>query len=334
MTTRAGAFALLAALSLTAGAAASPWSEVPGPSAGPPHVIGEAARGCLAGAAMLPTEGPGFQVIHLSRRRNFSHPQTIDFVERLGRTAAASGLAPFYVGDMSLPRGGPMPNGHASHQSGVDVDIWFNLDPKPDLAPAAREDVPLPTMVNADQTAIDPARFGRRQVTLLRLAASDPRVDRIFVNRAIKRALCEGVGGANASDRSWRHRIRRGTATTSTSMSAWPARRARPIACARRRCRQGTGATPRSTGGSSRIRRRRPGRRSPGLPCRLSARPCWTARELVPAEDVRDLRLARGARFRPVVLGEDGIDGGQHEQREQRADRHARYDDEADREAA
>jgi penicillin-insensitive murein DD-endopeptidase len=208
MRARAAAFALLAALSLTAGAAASPWSEVPGPSAGPPHVIGEAARGCLAGATMLPTEGPGFQVIHLSRRRNFSHPQTVDFVERLGRAAAASGLAPFYVGDMSLPRGGPMPNGHASHQSGVDVDIWFNLDPKPDLAPAAREDVPLPTMVNAAQTAIDPAQFGRRQVMLLRLAASDPSVDRIFVNRAIKRALCEGVGGANASDRSWQHRIR------------------------------------------------------------------------------------------------------------------------------
>lgn len=208
MMARTGAIALVAALLLAAGAGASPWSEVPGPSAGPPLVIGEAARGCLAGAAMLPTEGPGFEVIHLSRGRNFSHPETIAFIERLGRASAAAGLAPFYVGDMSLPRGGPMPNGHASHQSGVDVDIWFNLDAKPDLAPAAREDVPLPTMVNADQTAIESARFDQRQVTLLRLAASDPRVDRIFVNRAIKRALCQGVGGAKTGDHTWQHRIR------------------------------------------------------------------------------------------------------------------------------
>jgi penicillin-insensitive murein endopeptidase len=207
-TPRRVGFAFLAALLAAASADASPWSEVPGPSPGPPRVIGEAAKGCLAGAVALPTEGPGFQVIHLSRRRNFSHPQTIDFIERLGRASAAAGLAPFYIGDMSLPRGGPMPNGHASHQSGVDVDIWFNLDPKPDLAPAAREDVPLPTMVNATQTGIDPARFGKNQVTLLRLAASDPRVDRIFVNRAIKKVLCEGVGGAASGDRSWLHRIR------------------------------------------------------------------------------------------------------------------------------
>ena len=32
-----------------------------------------------------------------------------------------------------------MPNGHASHETGIDVDIWDNLDPKPALAPADRE---------------------------------------------------------------------------------------------------------------------------------------------------------------------------------------------------
>jgi penicillin-insensitive murein endopeptidase len=202
--------ALAAALVLIGfGAAASPWSEVPGPTSGPPRVIGGAASGCLAGAVALPADGAGFQVIHVSRNRYYSHPQTIDYLERLGRASAAAGLAPFYIGDMSLPRGGPMPNGHRSHQSGVDVDIWFNLDDKPNLAPKAREDVPLPSMVSAtDQNVIDAARFGPRQVTLLRLAASDPRVDRIFVNKAIKRALCDGFGGAATGDRSWLHRIR------------------------------------------------------------------------------------------------------------------------------
>jgi len=112
------------------------------------------------------------------------------------------------VGDMSQPRGGPMVFGHAAHQNGLDVDIWFNLDPKPPLAASERENIDLPSMVLASQAAINPARFGKRQVRLLRLAATDPRVDRIFVHWTIKRALCDGYGGAGEGDRSWLHRIR------------------------------------------------------------------------------------------------------------------------------
>jgi penicillin-insensitive murein endopeptidase len=200
---------LAAALVLTAAPAqSSPWSDQQTPSPRPARAIGKPAAGCLAGAEALPFDGPGYQVIRLSRLRYFSHPQTIAFIEALGHAAAAASLPPFYVGDMSLPRGGPMPNGHASHQTGVDVDIWFNLEPKPLLAPAAREDVPLPSVLTADGKAIDPTRFDARQVTLLRLAASDPLVDRIFVNPVIKRALCQGIAAAGAGDRSWLHRIR------------------------------------------------------------------------------------------------------------------------------
>jgi penicillin-insensitive murein endopeptidase len=42
-------------------------------------------------------------------------------------------------------------------------------------------------------------------VTLLRLAASDPNVERIFVNAVIKTALCRA---APAGDRAWLHRLR------------------------------------------------------------------------------------------------------------------------------
>ncbi len=189
-------------------AAASPWSDVTAPTPGPARSIGKPAAGCLAGAATLPLDGPGFQVIRVSRVRYFGNPQTVAFVEALGRKAAAASIPPFYVGDMSLPRGGPMPNGHASHQTGLDVDIWFNLDPKPVLTPAAREDVPLPSMLTPDGRAIDPKRFGARQVTLLRLAASFPVVDRIFVNPVIKRALCTGLAVSVTGDRAWLHKIR------------------------------------------------------------------------------------------------------------------------------
>jgi len=197
-----------AAMLVVPSAFASSWSDTTLPSPGPARVIGGPGDGCIAGAVALPFDGVGYQAIHVGRRRYFSHPETVDFVERLGRRAHEAGLAPFYVGDMSQPRGGPLPEMHVSHQNGVDVDIWFNLDPKPALAPEARETVDLPSMILPDASAIDPARFGPRQVQLLRLAASDPQVDRIFVHPAIKQALCQGVGGARSGNISWLRRIR------------------------------------------------------------------------------------------------------------------------------
>jgi penicillin-insensitive murein DD-endopeptidase len=200
---------LLAPASTLAGSsAADEWGRVLTPSAGPPRIIGGPANGCIAGAARLPPDGIGYQAIRLSRHRNYGHPETVAFVERLGKSGAAAGLAPFYVGDMAQPRGGPMTSGHAAHENGVDVDIWFNLDLKPALPPEAREEVELPSMVLPDHSDLDRARFGENQVRLLRLAASDGRVDRIFVHATIKRALCQGIDHAGDGDRSWLHKIR------------------------------------------------------------------------------------------------------------------------------
>jgi penicillin-insensitive murein DD-endopeptidase len=183
-------------------AAQSPWGAVAAPSAGHMQVVGGPASGCIAGAAALPVDGAGYSAIRLSRNRFYGHRDTVAFVARLGLAAQAAGLAPFYVGDMAQPRGGPMSSGHGSHQNGLDVDIWFNLDAKPALPPAAREIVDLPSMVLPDRSGIDKQRFGARQVTLLRLAAGDPRVDRIFVNALIKRTLC------GLPDHAWLHKLR------------------------------------------------------------------------------------------------------------------------------
>jgi len=202
-------FGLTALLLLVAlPARPSAWSDEQTPFPGPPRSIGKPAAGCLAGAESLPFDGPGYQVIRISRDRYFGNPETVTFIEDLGRKAKAAGLEDFYVGDMSLPRGGPMPNGHASHETGLDVDIWDNLDPKPMLLPQDRENVPLPSVLAASGKSLDPARFSTRLVTLLRLAATDPRVDRIFVNPVIKRALCQGQFSAAVGDRSWLHRLR------------------------------------------------------------------------------------------------------------------------------
>jgi Penicillin-insensitive murein endopeptidase len=44
------------------------------PTAGPSHVVGFYASGCLAGAEALPINGPTWQVMRLSRNRNWGHP--------------------------------------------------------------------------------------------------------------------------------------------------------------------------------------------------------------------------------------------------------------------
>ena len=199
---------LAPALALADSSRADDWGRVLTPTAGPARIIGGPANGCIAGAARLLPDGVGYQAIRLSRRRNYGHPDTVAFVERLGKAAAAAGLAPFYVGDMAQPRGGPMTSGHAAHENGVDVDIWFNLDPKPALRAEAREDVELPSMVLPDKSDIDRSRFGEGQVRLLRLAAGAARVDRIFVHPTIKRALCQGFGGAKDGDTGWLRKIR------------------------------------------------------------------------------------------------------------------------------
>jgi penicillin-insensitive murein DD-endopeptidase len=184
------------------------WSKVATPLPGPARVVGGVAHGCIAGAQELPPDGAGYEVIRLSRHRDFGHPDLLAFIQRLGRRTAAEGLPAFYVGDMAQPRGGPLPFGHASHQTGIDVDIWFNMTVKKWIPPRARETVDLPSMLLANYRAIDPRQFGSRQIALLKTAASDPAVERIFVNPVIKAALCRSAIESSVEERSWLERIR------------------------------------------------------------------------------------------------------------------------------
>ncbi|CAL1239937.1 penicillin-insensitive murein endopeptidase [Candidatus Methylocalor cossyra] len=197
-------FSLLLPILGFGSALANPWSEVLAPSDGPPRVIGETSAGCLDGAAVLPAEGEGYVVMHLERRRYFGHPSLIEAIRTLGEEAAG-GLGVLHVGDLSLPRGGPMPNGHRSHQSGIDADIWFDLSPTLHVhADRWRSNVPAPSLLRSASGGLDYRLWSDRQVRILKAAASLPEVDRIFVNAHIKRELCETVRGA----RGWLRKIR------------------------------------------------------------------------------------------------------------------------------
>jgi penicillin-insensitive murein endopeptidase len=167
------------------------FGAVPGPAPLASRSIGSYAKGCLAGGVALPINGPDWQVMRLSRNRNWGTPQLLDFLERLASDARAfDGWPGLLVGDMSQPRGGPMLTGHTSHQVGLDVDIW--LTPMPDrvLTPQEREDMTAVSMLK-DPLTVDPNVFTLMQVKLIRRAASYPQVARIFVHPAIKKALCE-----------------------------------------------------------------------------------------------------------------------------------------------
>ena len=117
----------LALAALTAPAAAQTAMALFGsqgtPSPHPPYSIGAPARGCLAGGVQLPESGATWQAMRLSRNHHWGNPQTIAFIEDLSRTATRAGWRGLYVGDIAQARGGPV-KGHASHQTGLDIDVW------------------------------------------------------------------------------------------------------------------------------------------------------------------------------------------------------------------
>jgi penicillin-insensitive murein endopeptidase len=183
------------------GSAKAIFGAVTLPTQGPPKSTGFYAKGCLSGAVALPTDGPTWQAMRLSRNRRWGRPEMISVIERLSRDAAKSdGWPGLLVGDISQPRGGPMFNGHASHQIGLDADIWFTPMPNHVMTPAEREALPFTTMLAKDKfLTVDPDVWSDSRAKLLMRAASYPQVQRIFVNPAIKKKLCESWTGDRAN---------------------------------------------------------------------------------------------------------------------------------------
>ncbi len=171
------------------------WGAFATPADGPARAVGNTSGGCLIGGVRLPRTGTGYRVAEPKRRRDFGHPALIAFVRDLGELASRERLGVVTIGDLSQPRGGPARGGHASHQTGLDVDVWYAL--------ARRGAERRVSMIDpASARALPRLDDGVRR--LLALAASDPRVDRIIVNPIVKRALCEG----QSEDRAYLRKLR------------------------------------------------------------------------------------------------------------------------------
>jgi penicillin-insensitive murein DD-endopeptidase len=166
--------------------------------------IGSYAKGCLSGGKSIALNGEAWQVMRLARNRMWGHPDLIDLVEDLGRKAKAyDGWNGLLVGDISQPRGGPMLTGHASHQIGLDADIW--LTPMPDriLSRKERENISAVVMTK-NRLEINDKVWTEKHMRLIKRAAKYDRVGRIFVHPPIKAELCKWATG----DRSWLAKVR------------------------------------------------------------------------------------------------------------------------------
>ncbi len=166
--------------------------------------FGGYARGCQAGAVQLPESGPTWQAMRLSRNRNWAQPITVDYVKDLSaKVARLPGWDGLYVGDMSQPRGGPMLTGHASHQTGLDIDIWMLPPDRLNLSAEERENLSSISMRRA-AGAYTNSSWTPQHEAVLKAAASDPRTARIFVFPGAKVEMCKNATG----DRSWLNKIR------------------------------------------------------------------------------------------------------------------------------
>jgi penicillin-insensitive murein endopeptidase len=182
------------------------WHEVRRPARGSAEAIGGYSAGCIRGAHALPQQGPGYQTMRPSRRRGFGHPSLIEYLRKLGSDVKQAGFSTLLIGDLGQARGGPSPSGHASHQTGLDVDIWYwapEIANSRPLTRRERETLAAPSVVDERAQSVDASQLARVE-TVLALAARDERVTRIFVNPVIKHVLCQRT----SSDRSYLNKLR------------------------------------------------------------------------------------------------------------------------------
>ncbi|WP_394201473.1 penicillin-insensitive murein endopeptidase [Shewanella waksmanii] len=194
-------FAMFTAL-LSLPAHGTSWADFTQPLAGKPAAIGSYANGCIIGAQPLALAGEGYQVIRSQRQRYYGHPNLVNFIEQLAKAFKQQNGNDLLIADMSMPRGGRFQSGHRSHQSGLDVDIWFRHG-QGELTVAELES-PLKQDVVTKGTLSVNQQWQTSHATMIRLAAEAPEVARIFVNPAIKQQLCN----MSWQDDTWLQKVR------------------------------------------------------------------------------------------------------------------------------
>lgn len=194
---------LVALIASSSALALTPWQKIDHPVSGAAQAIGGFANGCIIGAHPLPLNSPDYQVMRTDQRRYFGHPDLLAFIQRLSSQANQKALGTVLIGDMAMPAGGRFSSGHASHQSGLDVDIWLQLPRQRWSAQQLLKPQPI-DLVSGDGKQVVDRQWQPQIESLIKMAAQDNEVTRIFVNPAIKQRLCQDAG----ADRGWLHKVR------------------------------------------------------------------------------------------------------------------------------
>jgi penicillin-insensitive murein endopeptidase len=151
--------------------------------------------GSLFNADLLPAEGFGYVKIHRPRQRGYG---SFDLVEILKDAAAKMQIAfpsrdRTMIGDMSAEHGGYI-SGHASHQNGLDADVAYIRVDQTEQDPESTSGFHESFVRNGKVTEnFDYPRNWAYAKTLI----STGRVQRIFVNAAIKKGFCAWAKAVN-----------------------------------------------------------------------------------------------------------------------------------------
>ncbi|MBC7427416.1 MAG: penicillin-insensitive murein endopeptidase [Bacteriovorax sp.] len=148
------------------------------------EAIGEYSLGCLQGAQTFNGNELGLLLSQMKRGRYWGHPALIKLLTNAGEEFNKSHKK-IILGDLSQSRGGPTLTGHNSHQTGLDVDVWFKI--------LTDKDQPsLRALETEDMKPI--SELGDDQIKLIKFFASDSSVERIFINPTFKKRLCSDNG--------------------------------------------------------------------------------------------------------------------------------------------
>jgi penicillin-insensitive murein endopeptidase len=164
------------------------WAAIKNPTAGPATPVGTYQAGCLSGGVTVPADGAGYAIMRLARNHFYAHPNMNTYLQALSERLRSQNLPLLLVGDVSPPRGGPMKNGHNSHQTGLDADLWLMMS-KSRPSTRERESWGAPSYV-VKRKKLKKA-WGATQAKLVSTAADSAEVARIFVSPPIKKYFCK-----------------------------------------------------------------------------------------------------------------------------------------------
>jgi len=168
--------------------------------------IGSYSKGCLAGGVYLPSHAKHYDALKPSRNRFWGHPDLIEFIEITSEKIFNEFGTGLLIGDLSMPRGGPMPYGHKSHQNGLDVDIFYERKPEYQLDRFKLETYKPKSLLSPNQREINYELWTDYHYELLKITSENDRVARVFVNPLIKKKLCKKAADINDVD--WLSKIR------------------------------------------------------------------------------------------------------------------------------